>query len=138
MRGVKLVILVLVGIALLFCAFFIWASSDHATRQLMSKRSPDGRYEAVAAVDTYGGLLSDSYYSVTLYQLPKRPPLLRIFGGIGGGPHEIVWTANEGIQLNITWLGNSHLSISCSACAAAKLKEKPWRGVVVSYVPKPL
>ena len=120
------------GVILLF-AFFWWYSGSPTTRELTTRKSPDRKYEAVAWVETYGGMLGSSYYYVNIYALPRRQPLLHIFGGIGGSPRATVWTANEGRELKVQWVDNTHLSISCLFCDLGTLERRSWRCIEVSY-----
>jgi hypothetical protein len=130
----RLLIAIGVGLTLLIVA---WFAEGGVTRELLIQRSPDGKYEAVATVDTYGGLVARSYYEVTIYAVPRRKPWLNILGGIGGSPHAMVWFASEGDKLTVTWQDNGHLSISCLQCAGAKLTRDSWNGLRISHVNKP-
>lgn len=128
---VGICIVLLVGLAVL-------VPSGGTERKLLDEKSPDGKFEAAATAYDPGGLLEGSYYYVTIYAMPRRNPFLNVWGGLGGSAHKIVWTASEGDQVKVKWTDDTHLSISCLACANAQVKCSTWHGLAVSYINKPL
>ena len=99
-------------------------------REIKRAKSPDGNYEAVTEGEDCGATALN--FLVTLYRLPRNEsqwPLM-------SSPRDEVFHAGHAYHLQVEWLDNSHLQISCPGCSNIEVdhQEKLWKGITIQYV----
>ena len=112
------------------CFIVTAAACSCGYNEVARKSSPDARFEAVATAEDCGATVLN--FGVSLYQLPldSRLPFM-------SSPREEVFSAGRAYHLQLQWLDNTHLVITCPGCSDVEVdgQRSVWNGVAVQYVP---
>ena len=112
------------------CAILMTSGCSCDNRVINRTKSPDGNYEAIAESEDCGATVLN--FLVTLYRLPRNDsqwPLM-------SSPRGQVFYAGYAYHLQVAWLDNSHLQISCPGCSNIEVdhQERLWKGITRQYV----